>query len=118
MGLSPHLVHWLVALGHDAEHLLDRGQEKSSDQAILGYAHEEERTILTADNDFAQLAAQLQISGPSIIVFRLSSYKLANVQNQLKNILDTFSRQLALGCIISVNDRQARVRALPIRRDQ
>ena len=116
MGLSPHLAPWLQDLGHDASHLLERGQHKAADSKIIQIAQDENRIVLTADTDFAQLAANLPSSTPSIVLFRLSSYKLANVQRHLRDLLTTFQEQLARGCIISVQDNQARVRLLPIQR--
>lgn len=117
MGLSQHLAHWLHELGHDAVHLVERSLQRATDLEILEIAQREDRIILTADTDFAQLAAELQINGPSIILFRLSSYKFSNVQGNLLSTLESFEPQLYQGCVISVNDRQARIRRLPILRE-
>jgi predicted nuclease of predicted toxin-antitoxin system len=52
--LPPALERWLVAAGHEAEHVADRGMQDASDTAIWDLALQERAVLLTKDEDFAQ----------------------------------------------------------------
>lgn len=46
---------WLAAAGHDAIHTLDLPQRnRTADCAILDFAEQEERIVVTKDDDFVQ----------------------------------------------------------------
>ncbi len=46
---------WLAAAGHDAKHTLDLPQRNhTADSAILDFAEQEERIVVTKDDDFVQ----------------------------------------------------------------
>lgn len=46
---------WLAAAGHDAIHTLDLPQRnRTADNAILDFAEQEERIVVTKDDDFVQ----------------------------------------------------------------
>ena len=68
--LPPALARWLVAAGHQAEHVLDRRMEAASDVAIWTLATELAAVIVTKDEDFAQMKARIG-EGPTIVWIRL-----------------------------------------------
>ncbi len=114
MGVSPASVATLCALGHDAIHLRDEGLHRLSDQLVLEKARVEQRILLTNDLDFGYLVA---ISGevlPSVVLFRLSDMRPANIETRLISILETFSAELSNGAFVVVTDSGYRVRRLPI----
>ena len=68
--LPPALARWLVAAGHEAEHVADRGMHDASDTTIWNSALLEQAVILIKDEDFAQRHA-LSKTGPAIVWIRL-----------------------------------------------
>jgi len=55
--LPPALAHRLAAMGHEAEHVADRGMQTASDAAIWSSALASSTAIVTKDEDFAQRKA-------------------------------------------------------------
>lgn len=114
MGLGWRLANWLRSEGHEAEHLSELGLEKASDLEILELAQRNKAVVLTCDRDFAQILASQQSASPSVVLFRLSSYRFEIVQAHTATVLEQFASGLGEGCILSVSDRLIRCRRLPI----
>lgn len=114
MGVSPRIVAELRENGYDAIHLQEQGLFRLSDNDILEKARRENRILLTHDLDFGELLAASGGSLPSVIIFRLSDMRSANVSRHLFAILRQQSETLRAGAIISVTEKKIRVRALPI----
>jgi predicted nuclease of predicted toxin-antitoxin system len=74
--LPPALARWLVAAGHEAEHVADRGMQSASDDVIWDVALREHAVILTKDEDFAQRHA-LTGAGPAVVWIRLHNTRRA-----------------------------------------
>ncbi len=68
--LPPALARWLVATGHEAEHVADVGLGAAQDQAIWAYAESVDAVIVSKDEDFAQRKV-LKSAGPPIVWVRL-----------------------------------------------
>jgi predicted nuclease of predicted toxin-antitoxin system len=68
--LPPALARWLVAAGHEAEHVADRGMQAARDTEIWELALRESSVILTKDEDFAQRHARAR-AAPSVVWIRL-----------------------------------------------
>ena len=63
MALSPLLSQLLREAGHDSVHVRDYDMEAAKDDAIFERAASEERTIVSADTDFAHfLPSEIQQS--------------------------------------------------------
>ena len=114
MGISPRVVADLARSGHDSIHLHAEGLGKLPDSKILEKAHRERRIVLTHDLDFGDLLAASGAPFPSVIIFRLKNMRPNNVMHYMRVILEQYSEALEQGAIISVNERRARVRTLPI----
>ncbi len=56
--LPKALARWLSARGHDAAHVLDRGQGQTADRALWAEAQTEERIVVSKDEDFFVLATR------------------------------------------------------------
>jgi predicted nuclease of predicted toxin-antitoxin system len=68
--LPPALARWLVAAGHEAEHVADRGMQAAPDGEIWDLALREQFAVITKDEDFAQ-RHNMRRRGPSIVWIRL-----------------------------------------------
>lgn len=117
MGISPLTVAFLQSQGHDAVHLHEQTLDRLPDPDILDKARREERILLTSDLDFADLLTHSQAQLPSVILFRLRDMRPHAVNAYLARVLGRFSQELVAGVIISVTERELRVRPLPIRRE-
>ncbi len=64
--LPPALALWLVAEGHEAEHVGDKGMQAASDTAIWDCALASSAAIVTKDEDFARRKV-LAATGPVMV---------------------------------------------------
>ena len=67
--LPPALARWLVAAGHEAEHVGDVGLGGAKDHAIWAYAVSVGAVIVSKDEDFAQRKV-MKNAGPQIVWIR------------------------------------------------
>ena len=74
----------------------------------------EGRVLLTVDLDFGYLLAVSRATLPSVILFRLGNESYEIINERLASVLNQFEEDLAAGALISVSDRNFRVRQLPI----
>src|SRR5206468_9241130 len=87
MGISPKIVVFLHALGHDAVHLSDQGLERLPDPGIVEKARQEGRVVLVHDLGFGELIAASGATLPSMITFRLRNMHPDRVNGALQSIL-------------------------------
>jgi predicted nuclease of predicted toxin-antitoxin system len=114
MGISPRSAAFLRGLGHDAVHLHDEGLDRLSDTNILTAALEEGRVVLTHDLDFGDLMAASKAQLPSVVIFRLRNMSADHVDHYLRILLANYQDRLIAGVVISVTEREIRIRSLPI----
>jgi predicted nuclease of predicted toxin-antitoxin system len=112
MGISLKTVDFVRKKGFDIVHLRDEGLQRLPD--IIRKAKQEQRTILTSDLDFGTIMANSRDSFPSVIIFRLSDFRPDTVNRRIDHVLHESKDSLSHGAIISVGDKQYRVRILPI----
>jgi predicted nuclease of predicted toxin-antitoxin system len=67
--LSPNLVLWLRAKGHQAEHVYNLDRLTSDDRLIWKHALDKACVIVTKDKDFVRFSRQS--SGPQILFISL-----------------------------------------------
>jgi predicted nuclease of predicted toxin-antitoxin system len=116
MGISPRSAAFLRSLGHDAIHLHEVGLDRLSDASILSRALDEGRVVLTHDLDFGDLMAASEARLPSVIIFRLRNMSADRVNRYLEIILANYPDRLVAGVVMSVTEREIRIRSLPIGR--
>jgi len=116
MGISPRSAAFLRSLGHDAIHLYEVGLDRLSDASILSKALDEGRVVLTHDLDFGDLMAASEARLPSVIIFRLRNMSADRVNRYLEIILANYPDRLVAGVVMSVTEREIRIRSLPIGR--
>ena len=113
MGVSPQVVAWLRAHGHDAYHVSEKGLFRLPNGHIFRMAAEEERIVLTFDLDFGEILA-LSGGRTSVVVFRLRRRRTPQVIRRLEMVLKQAGQALEGGAIVTVQDARLRVRVLPI----
>lgn len=116
MGLARSTAEFLRHQGHDAIHLRDQGLQRLSDEKIAAKALAERRIILTHDLDFGRIVALSRGQLPSVVTFRLTDMRAAEVNRRLEDVLERFAALLEEGALISVTDEAVRVRRLPVGR--
>jgi predicted nuclease of predicted toxin-antitoxin system len=114
MGISPRTVTFLESLGLDAVHLQEQGLGRLSDPLILRKARERGRVLLTHDLDFGELMAASGAELPSVVIFRLHDMRPELVNVYREQILTVHGELLKQGLIVSVSERQIRLRNLPV----
>lgn len=50
--LPPSLAQWIAAHDHEARHVFDVAMHTSSDAAVWAHAADEDRVLITKDEDF------------------------------------------------------------------
>lgn len=114
IGISPKAVAFLRSEGYDALHLIEEQLERLSDGEIIEKAKSEGWVILTHDLDFGDLMAASGDSLPSVVIFRLSDMRPANVTLHLRLVLAHYENLLRNGAILSITQGRVRVRRLPV----
>ncbi|MBL8877115.1 MAG: DUF5615 family PIN-like protein [Phycisphaerae bacterium] len=113
--VSSLLSQWLRSVGHDAQHVRDRGMSASTDTAILDLARAEQRTLVTADLDFARLIALSGQAQPGLILFRAGNISDVEMLSLLQRVLVEVAEQVITSSIVVVDAFSIRIAGLPIR---
>ena len=114
MPLSPGMVHWLKAEGHDAVHASDLSLDQAPDQDILRVAADLSRVIVTADLDFPRLLATLGVAGPGLILVRGGNYSEAESVDCVRRVLMSIPLDELPRSIVVVDKKRIRRRWLPV----
>ena len=83
--LPAALARWLSAKGHDAVHVLDRGQGQTDDRQIWAEALAENRIVVSKDEDFFILATSPDAQG-SLLWLRLGHCRTQHLLTKLDQI--------------------------------
>jgi predicted nuclease of predicted toxin-antitoxin system len=113
-GLPRRAAADLRARAWSVEHTGEVGLAAATDEAILDYAAAREAAVVTLDSDFARLLALSQRSSPSLIHIRIPRVTREQLVNLLLTLVPAVQGDVSSGAIVSVNERGARVRRLPI----
>ena len=114
MNLSPKTVTNLQQQGWDVLRVSQVLPMDAEDSEILKFAHQQNRVIITQDLDFSSLLALGGYEKPSLITFRLSVPDSETITRKLLEILPHIENRLSQGCAVTINDRNVRIRPLPI----
>jgi predicted nuclease of predicted toxin-antitoxin system len=87
MCVDVRVAQWLSEQGYNASHLHDEGLQRHANGDIFKKAISEQRTILTFDLDFSEIAALSKQKKISVIVFRLNNTRVTHVIDRLSRIL-------------------------------
>jgi len=114
MCMDVRVADWLRSQRHDATHLRDEGLQRLPDREIFDKAISENRTVVTFDLDFGEIAALCGQRRTSVIVFRLHSTRNAHVIERLATVLRETGGMLERSVIVLVEESRHRVRYLPV----
>lgn len=113
-GLPRSAVNRLGQSGWDAVHAYDIGLSRASDEAILAYARQEGRIIVTLDADFHALLAVTRADAPSVIRIRWEGLNGTRLAELLLRIWPRIERQIRQGAMATVTETAIRIRRLPL----
>jgi predicted nuclease of predicted toxin-antitoxin system len=112
--LSPKLADLMRSNSLDTIHVREIGLQSASDIVIFDYAKANGQIIVSADTDFSAILARLKSAAPSFILFRTSRKQSDYLFGLLTRSIERFKPDLEMGCVLVLDDRRVRVRALPI----
>ena len=114
MGVDVRVTIWLREQGHDPLHLRDHGLQRLPNGEIFTKAISENRTILTFDLDFGEIAALARGRKASVVVFRLHNTRTAHVHERLAAVLADCASILEKGAVVVDEENRHRIRLLPV----
>ena len=88
---------------------------RSSDSTIIDLAAKESRTVVTLDQDFPRILALAGALRPSVVLVRQQKLKGSDVAALIEMVWLEHEVELGLGCVIRVNQRETKLRRLPLR---
>jgi len=114
MNLSPAWRDVLTDAGHDAVHWSDVGSPSASDEAILGWAADHDRVVVTSDLDFGSMLATSARNKPSVIQLRQGRHDPDSMGSTLLAAIDVTASDLLKGAILTVDPSRHQVRLLSL----
>lgn len=118
MNLSTDWVDCLGAAGHDAIHWSVVGAPDATDDAIVGWAREEHRTVLTNDLDFGIILAMSGATSPSVVQLRTDTTLSARIGPLVVQAIARAEAELLSGAILTIEAERLRLRALDFARKE
>ena len=115
-GISPRTVEFSRELGHEAVHVGTLGLQRGPDLELVERARGDGSVVLTFDLDVGDILALGVLDKPSVILFRLAGERAESVNRHLSTVLDERREALEAGALLLVENKQYRVRKLPIGR--
>ena len=115
-GLPRSTAALLRQRGYDAIHVGEVGMAPSPDEAIIQFARESCRSIVTLDADFHTIIAVAMASGPSVIRLRIQRLKAPEAATLISTVLEQDGHELNSGCSVTVALETIRIRRLPLRK--
>ncbi len=115
MNLSPLWVAVFEKEGLEAIHWTDVGDPRAPDSDIMRWARDNGYTVFTHDLDFGALLAASRHESPSVIQVRCQNVTPDYIGNCVLSALTQFKQHLKEGALISINEKNARVRILPLK---
>lgn len=112
--LGPAWVAFLRANGVEAVAWQDVGDPAAEDERIIEWAKKQKAVILTGDADFGRLLSDSGESSPSTIRISTNENRPQFKGGLVLGILREHAGLLEAGAFVSLDQKSARVRALPL----
>jgi predicted nuclease of predicted toxin-antitoxin system len=116
MNLSPAWVRFLEENGLEAVHWSTTGDPTATDAVIMAWARDHGFVVVTHDLDFSALLANTEALGPSVIQVRTQDVLPDAIGTDVVRVLQEHQAALDRGAIVTIDELNARVRVLPIRK--
>lgn len=113
-GLGLLTAFHLRSAGIDATHVGERGLAHATDAQIIDLAARENLVVVTLDSDFHSLLAVRGARFPSVVRIRIEGLKSQQAAELVRLVIIECGQDLASGAFVTVDERQMRVRRLPI----
>ncbi|MBI5408870.1 MAG: DUF5615 family PIN-like protein [Nitrospirae bacterium] len=113
--ISPLTVKELQKSGYDIVRVTDKLPATASDGEIIQLAYKEQAVIVTQDLDFSAIVAQSGLNGPSVVSLRVSNARPDMITRILTTVLPLIEAELTEGSIVSLDEKEYRIRKLPVR---
>ena len=97
----------LVDLGHDVASALER-DPRATDEALLAWALEEQRILITEDKDFGELVFVRRLPHPCIV--RFVDMRVEDKVSAMQGLIETYEDAMREGSMIVATQSRIRVR--------
>jgi len=114
MNLSPRWVGFLGQNGFEARHWSTVGRQDAVDSEIMRWAAANGYILLTNDLDFSAILAATEGRAPSVVQVRTEDVNPDISGGKIIEAIQRVSAELEAGAVLSVSDRSARLRPLPV----
>lgn len=115
MNLSPLWVSVLERASFKAVHWSHIGSSNAPDQENFEYAKSHGYVIFTHDLDFGSILAATNAENPSVIQVRTQDVTPEHLSGIVVASLHQFQKYLERGALITIDEKKARARILPLR---
>jgi predicted nuclease of predicted toxin-antitoxin system len=105
----------LAGYGHDVVHWSEVGDHRATDVAILHWAGEHGRVLVTHDLDFAAILAGTDAPGPSVLQIRDQDLLSGDCVDAIADAIRKAAPALETGAIVTIHEDRSRIRILPLR---
>jgi len=116
MNLSPQWVPILKSAGHEPIHWSQVGAANASDREIMEWARTNNYVVFTHDLDFSAILAATDAESPSVLQVRTQDVSPKTLSAVVLSSLKQFEERLNEGALVSVDEKEARARLLPLKR--
>jgi len=116
MNLSPQWVPILKLAGHEPIHWSQFGAANAPDREIMEWARVNNHVVFTHDLDFGAILAATDANSPSVFQVRTQDVSPETLSAVVLSSLKQFEERLNEGALVTVNEKQARARLLPLKR--
>lgn len=101
--------------GHEAIHWREIGEIRAEDTEIMEWAKQNQFVVFTHDLDFGSLLYSTNANKPSVIQLRMENILPSVAGSMVIEALDTVSKELKNGALVTIDPKRHRIRLLPLR---
>ena len=116
MNLSSEWIPLLQAAGHTAVHWSEVGDPRAPDTALMQWAIANDYAVFTHDLDFGTMLALSGANGPSVLQVRCLNVLPEAIGPLVLSVLRAYASEIEQGALVVADERRARVRILPLNR--
>jgi predicted nuclease of predicted toxin-antitoxin system len=114
MNLSPRWEPLLTDAGWETVHWSSVGKGSEPDSEIMAYAAQHDYVVVTHDMDFSAILAATHGEKPSVVQIRTEDVSAQVIGERIVTALRHMEPELEAGALLTIRERQTRVRLLPI----